>query len=253
MIHYLRLIRQRLLSENKFSKYLLYAIGEITLVVIGILIALQINNWNDNRKQQIQEQKLLVSLKSDFLESKNRLQQTMYMQKNVIRKSSELIKMYEGKIPRASNDSIKNFIVYGAQSWYRAEFLTGAYDAYISTGNAELLCNNQLRKMLAEYFSIVKLGFEDQDNSMNLLNNMQNISAPVSAHLELTKARKRIGLDTLRSPKENMAIDFIFKQDAYFGYLMNRVAVEHLRYTIQEEVLNKISQIVVILNEEIEL
>ena len=52
MIKFFRKIRQKLLSENKFSKYLLYAIGEIVLVVIGILIALQINNWNENRKQQ---------------------------------------------------------------------------------------------------------------------------------------------------------------------------------------------------------
>ena len=50
MIKFFRKIRQNLLSENKFSKYLLYAIGEIILVVIGILIALQINNWNENQK-----------------------------------------------------------------------------------------------------------------------------------------------------------------------------------------------------------
>jgi hypothetical protein len=50
MIKFFRKIRQRLLSENKFSKYLIYAIGEIILDVIGILIALSINNWNENRK-----------------------------------------------------------------------------------------------------------------------------------------------------------------------------------------------------------
>ena len=50
MIKFFRKIRQKLLSENRFSKYLLYALGEIILVVIGILIALQINNWNENRK-----------------------------------------------------------------------------------------------------------------------------------------------------------------------------------------------------------
>src|SRR6056297_2485873 len=49
MIKFFRKIRQKMLSENKFSKYLIYAIGEIILVVIGILIALQINNWNENR------------------------------------------------------------------------------------------------------------------------------------------------------------------------------------------------------------
>ncbi len=74
MIKFFRKIRQKLLSENKFSKYLIYAIGEIILVVIGILIALQINNWNEAKKLQEEinvyfEQKL-VNLKEDkkFLE-----------------------------------------------------------------------------------------------------------------------------------------------------------------------------------------
>ena len=49
MIKFFRIIRQQLLPENKFSKYLIYAIGEIVLVVIGILIALQINNSNNKR------------------------------------------------------------------------------------------------------------------------------------------------------------------------------------------------------------
>ena len=52
MIKFFRKLRQRTLSKNNFSKYLLYAIGEIILVVIGILIALQINNWNEKRVQQ---------------------------------------------------------------------------------------------------------------------------------------------------------------------------------------------------------
>lgn len=50
MLEFFRKIRQQLLSENSFSKYLFYAIGEIILVVIGILLALQINNWNEDRK-----------------------------------------------------------------------------------------------------------------------------------------------------------------------------------------------------------
>lgn len=54
MIRFFRQIRQRLLTDNKFSKYLLYAVGEILLVVIGILIALQVDNWNEGRKQKEQ-------------------------------------------------------------------------------------------------------------------------------------------------------------------------------------------------------
>lgn len=66
MLKFFRKIRQKMLTENKFSKYLLYAIGEIILVVIGILIALQVNNWNENRKSKLSQNKLLVKLISDL-------------------------------------------------------------------------------------------------------------------------------------------------------------------------------------------
>ena len=62
MIKFFRKIRQKLLSENNFSKYLIYAIGEIVLVVIGILIALSLNNWNDSKKKKIEERVLLTEL-----------------------------------------------------------------------------------------------------------------------------------------------------------------------------------------------
>jgi len=58
MIKFFKKIRQQLLTENKLSKYLIYAIGEIILVVIGILIALQINNWNKGNYKLLIEAKL---------------------------------------------------------------------------------------------------------------------------------------------------------------------------------------------------
>ncbi len=66
MIKFFRKIRQKLLTENKFSKYLIYAIGEIILVVIGILIALSINNWNENKKVEKVEQVILNDLKAEM-------------------------------------------------------------------------------------------------------------------------------------------------------------------------------------------
>ncbi len=62
MIKFFRKIRQRFLTENKFSKYLIYSIGEIFLVVIGILIALQVNNLNEDRKERKVEIRLLNEL-----------------------------------------------------------------------------------------------------------------------------------------------------------------------------------------------
>ena len=66
MIKFFRKIRQGLLSENKFTKYLMYAIGEIVLVVIGILIALQVNTWNQHRISHNLELKLLKDLHNDL-------------------------------------------------------------------------------------------------------------------------------------------------------------------------------------------
>ena len=67
MIKFFRKIRQNLLSEGKTGKYLKYAIGEILLVVIGILIAVQINNWNELRKQQLVEIDVLEGIRNDIL------------------------------------------------------------------------------------------------------------------------------------------------------------------------------------------
>jgi hypothetical protein len=70
MIKFFRKIRQNLLTENKYSKYLLYAIGEIVLVVIGILIALQLNNLNEvskqNQQRKIYEKSLITELENEL-------------------------------------------------------------------------------------------------------------------------------------------------------------------------------------------
>ena len=62
MIKFFRRIRYDLMEKNKTGKYFKYAIGEIVLVVIGILIALQINNWNESRKKEQVEKQVLKSL-----------------------------------------------------------------------------------------------------------------------------------------------------------------------------------------------
>ncbi len=67
MINFFRKIRQRLLAKNKFREYLIYALGEIILVVIGILIALSINNWNEETKKRAVEVNYLLNIKADLL------------------------------------------------------------------------------------------------------------------------------------------------------------------------------------------
>ena len=84
MLKFFRNIRQSLLTEDKFSKYLLYALGEIILVVIGKLLALQINNWKEARNRKIEEEKLLIALAEDFKENKIRIQEAISKETNMI-------------------------------------------------------------------------------------------------------------------------------------------------------------------------
>ena len=66
MIKFFRKIRRQLLTENKLGNYLVYAIGEIFLVMVGILLALQVNTWNENRKESKIELDILTGIKNDL-------------------------------------------------------------------------------------------------------------------------------------------------------------------------------------------
>ncbi|MCB0656887.1 MAG: hypothetical protein KDC57_12160, partial [Saprospiraceae bacterium] len=67
MINFFRNIRGQLLAENKLVRYLIYALGEIILIILGILIALQINNWNEKRKEAILEKQILQEIRDNLM------------------------------------------------------------------------------------------------------------------------------------------------------------------------------------------
>ena len=95
MIKFFRKIRQKMLIENKFSKYLIYAIGEIILVVIGILIALAINNWKENQKLRNQEITYLNNLRDDLETQINMLDIYIDYENIIIDHSNDIIEHYE--------------------------------------------------------------------------------------------------------------------------------------------------------------
>ena len=77
MIKFFRKIRYDLMKKNKAGQYLKYAIGEIVLVVIGILIALQINNWNEQKILKVQEKEALNEIISDLTININKFNETL--------------------------------------------------------------------------------------------------------------------------------------------------------------------------------
>lgn len=154
MIKFFRKIRQKLLSENKFSKYLLYAIGEIVLVVIGILVALQINNANDARKDEIKEVNYLKNLKVD-IKSDSLYYMNSWL-KNGPRKIAGLMKAknyYLNKV--IPNDTIQflNDVSFGGI--YGIGELTSndrTYKELISTGSISLITNEEMRNGISNYY-----------------------------------------------------------------------------------------------------
>ena len=84
MIRLYRTIRRQLLMENKTVNYLKYAVGEIALVMIGILLALQVSNWNELRKQRIEELETLKNIKSDFTNAINEFEENNTFRERII-------------------------------------------------------------------------------------------------------------------------------------------------------------------------
>jgi len=114
MLRFFRQIRQRLLTDNppdqasragKFSKYLLYAVGEILLVVIGILIALQVDSWNEERKERIEEQILIRQLKDDYTANLEQLDIKIATRKVLINSSKDLLAFFDNP-SFANKDSV---------------------------------------------------------------------------------------------------------------------------------------------------
>jgi hypothetical protein len=161
MIKFFRKIRQRLLSESKFSKYLLYAIGEIVLVVIGILIALQINNWNEQRKEGHEEQKVLKAIRADFLFNKIEIEQNIQETTwtvNGTKKVMDLCLLPLEEIDEQVADSALRHMV----SFSTFHPSDGALQDLINAGKLNILKDDTLRDRLSNWNSRVDDVTEDE-------------------------------------------------------------------------------------------
>ena len=162
MIKFFRKIRHRLLTENKFSKYLLYALGEIILVVIGILMALQINNWNEARKIRNQELKHLVDLKTDFELNIAEINQYLDTRKSRIESANKVLEYYEGKPLTDINDL--NFHVTNVYIWYKFTLHDNTYQELINSGNLAIISNDSIKNGLLDLQALYKKLKNEEDH-----------------------------------------------------------------------------------------
>ena len=151
MIKFFRKIRQKLLTENKVSKYLLYAIGEIILVVIGILIALSINNWNENRKSRVIELKVLKQIEGDLSKNLSQLDRAANAMEE-IRKSCEIIiNVWENKSKYSDTLSHHFFKSTWSGVGYMTGIATSGYDNLENLG-FDLIQNDSIRESIIHVF-----------------------------------------------------------------------------------------------------
>jgi len=148
MIKIFKKIRQQLLTENKFSKYLIYAIGEITLVVIGILIAVKINEWNTIQARKTLEITLLEQIKEEILSVKGDVEKDL----NLLilgQKSSDKIATYIN-----SNKPYSDSLCFAFYFMYSDEYIYPEKAVYekIKNEGLDIISNDTVAKLLQDLY-----------------------------------------------------------------------------------------------------
>ena len=231
MIKFFRKIRQKLLSENKFSKYLIYAIGEIVLVVIGILIALQINNWNEERKNSDFETQILKeissSLQNDLIRNKAILNERIIPKKtgieNLIRNLNSKEMEHDSMLRRYYRDARLNVIF---------TYDNGPYESLKSSG-LDKIKNDSLRNQLVNYYDNILPRGKEMINFQKdaLINSRKNLEDKLYDYeyneFETEwRVKKRLNFQSLKSNIDLKKL-LDLEEGAFYNY-QNRI-----RYVIE--------------------
>ena len=198
MIKFFRQIRQNLLMENKTGKYFKYAIGEIILVVIGILIALQINNWNENRKNRIAEADYYCRILEDLELNEKLIDETSELISNKIRLCKELISDLN-KIPNERSLILNKFVVALRQDVFVPSNI--AFEDITSSGQLKLLTDLKLKNRLIQHSTFL-------NNILNLLQENRNVILNRMSDFELISEFGYQDIDYLKREldKEHIAL-----------------------------------------------
>jgi len=150
MINFFRKVRYELMNQNKASKYFKYAIGEILLVMLGILLALQVNNWNNHRLETSKEQMFLKNLKSDFTTNLAEYEKIYGRGEEAYQASVDLLDIIKSDKAINANEieSLLNKIVNKIQS---LDLMSGSIDEIINTGSLNIIRDAKLRKQLSNW------------------------------------------------------------------------------------------------------
>ncbi len=146
---------------------MLYAIGEIALVVIGILIALQVNDWNQRRLDRIEERAILINLQEDFHKAVQEFQFLNSLRSDIISAAQEITSLDVSALSQYSSaylDSLFSKTLYGPTFNNKS----GSINVILSSGKINLIKNQEIRKSLIEWPGDVEDMTEDEVNQDQL-------------------------------------------------------------------------------------
>jgi hypothetical protein len=150
MINFFRKIRKKLADDNKPLKYARYAIGEIVLVVIGILIALSINNWNEDRKDQLRLMNHYVELLNELNNDIDNLKLAIENVRKINNQTFEISEFINFSQSKIDTTKIVDAL-FGAEPYAFFSISNSVYTTLLSNGDIQLIENEQLKNALSIY------------------------------------------------------------------------------------------------------
>ncbi len=161
MISFFRRIRQQLLSQSKVSKYLLYALGEIALVMIGILLAVQVNEWNTHRRERKEEQQVLRQLKTEFETNRAQIQDKILLHREIVSSGLRILEIIDAPDKRIPMDSLY-FNLNRTLTAPTFDASLGVTNDLINSGKLYLIRNDALRLLISGWSGDIVFATEEE-------------------------------------------------------------------------------------------
>lgn len=214
-----------------------WIVAELIVVVLGVLIALQVEGWRERREARQLETAQLIALHADLRENRVRLDTIRVLQRNVVGAGKAMLSLHAQEERAIEPDSVAHMLGWVLR-WEGYEPLSGAYEVMVNSGDIRRVTNVQLLRELAKFSGDVSAGFEDHNESVAHMLEMKNLLAGHGLTGLSSSLRGVLGVPG--SPPQS-TMDQVL-QDRYFMYLlahrtrleMNRVArYDHLMATIE--------------------
>jgi len=213
MIHFFRKIRYELMEKNKTWKYLKYAIGEIILVMIGILLALSVNNWNENREYRLLEHKLLSNVSKNLVTDTLGLNSIIAHYENVIKQAESIKSKMEGNAPY-ENSMDEAFAIISVSYAYESDY--SIFETIKSTG-LDIIKNDSIRNSIVNFYNNSK-HYARVDNTYNIAKYFRvNIYPKYFSSYVWGRKASPIDYEDLKNVNEfRIALDYVINDARYY-------------------------------------